>query len=480
MKASLVKRLRKELALQNARNEPPPALPLDCLFPVQRAFAESAATFKAALCSRRAGKSSAIARMLIARALQDSGVLCLYLSLSGRHARFNFWPAFKSIVRASGIPCEVREVDLSVDFSNGSSVTLSGVKDKTEIEKFRGSVRPIALACVDEAQSIPDRILEGLLYEVLTPAIHDREGGQLAMTGTPGPVLTGLFFQATEGSLAGWERHKWTRFENVYLGKDQNDALAETLALRGCSKNDPSIAREWFGLWRDDPDALVLHFDASKNLVQALPPGPWRYVLSADIGFDDADAIAVLGFSAYDPCTYLIHEEIHRKETISRLAARISRLVDEYHPFASVLDAGGLGKKIQAELNSRHSLSIIAADKQRKPEFLALLDDALRSGRFKCLPGSTFESDCRHVEWKDKQKRKTSDDFHSDIVDSVLYGFRESLAWAEKPAPPVLARCEREEAEIQWRKPKISWNSLDEGIEYAEIEPTGLYLAGSP
>ena len=104
------------------------------------------------------------------------------------------------------------------------------------------------------------------------------------------------------------------------------------------------------------------------------------------------------------------------------------------------MDAGALGKKIQEELRMRHGLNIEAADKTRKVEFIELLNDDLRTEKFKAFSNSIFEEDCMLVQWdkdskiRNPERPKISDTYHSDICDAVLYAWRECRHYlSEKP-----------------------------------------------
>ena len=98
-----------------------------------------------------------------------------------------------------------------------------------------------------------------------------------------------------------------------------------------------------------------------------------------------------------------------------------------------VIDQGGLGKKIADEIRKRHQIPVQPADKARKMEHIKLLNDALRTGRFKAKRDSKFAQDSFLVEIdRDKStpdKIKVSDKFHSDALDSTLYSFVESPAY---------------------------------------------------
>jgi hypothetical protein len=175
--------------------------------------------------------------------------------------------------------------------------------------------------------------------------------------------------------------------------------------------------------------------------------------MGVDVGYNDADAISILAWSESDPTTYLVEELITRKQGITELANQIQLLRDKYKVAKIVMDMGALGKKIGEELIRRFSLPVEPADKARKIENLELLDDALRTGRFKAKASSIFAQDTYKVE-KDRDKStpekiKISDRFHSDIIDSVLYAFKLSPAYSYTPPKlkPVVGSKEWQDAQ---------------------------------
>src|SRR3989449_4806187 len=46
------------------------------------------------------------------------------------------------------------------------------------------------------------------VYGVLKPAVADYRG-TIVLTGTPGNLIKGLFFDVTNGREAGWSGHRW-------------------------------------------------------------------------------------------------------------------------------------------------------------------------------------------------------------------------------------------------------------------------------
>lgn len=416
-------------------------------FDKQLAFIEDPAPFKTAVCSRRAGKTVASAAHLIHAALGKERVVCLYITLSRSNGKKIIWPELLEINRVFSLGGKPNESELSLTFENRSVVYVSGAKDKTEIEKFRGLA--LYLCYIDECQSFRSHI-ENLVDEVISKALFDHNG-TLCLTGTPGPVPSGYFHACAESPE--WSHHGWTMFENPWLEKKSGHTaqvlVERDLKRKGVGVNDPTIQRECYGRWVVDTNALVFKYDPIKNHFnsdsrESLSAMPWRYVMGVDLGFDDADAIAILGFNDRLSGVYLCDEIVKPKQGITDLVKQIHELNQKYKPDKIVMDTGGLGKKIAEEITTRYAIMIEPAEKVRKFEFIELLNDALRTGRFFASKFSRFAQDAALLEWerdpeKANEKPKIRDSFHSDILDATLYAFRESFHWLYEPqAEPII------------------------------------------
>lgn len=416
------------------------------LFKEQLAFTEDASPFKLAVCSRRSGKTIACAADLIDTALKTPDVVCLYITLSRNNAKKIIWREIKKINKTYILGGTENLSELSLTFPNGSIIYLSGAKDTTEIEKFRGLA--IKKVYIDEAQSFREYIKD-LIDDVLAPALMDYDG-TLCLTGTPGAIPVGYFAKCA-GAIKKedefqqeWSRHKWTFFNNPFIlaksGKTHKEMLDRELKRRGVTSDDPSIRREWFGEWVKDSDSLLLHYDASVNDYNYLPdisPMKYHYIMGIDLGFDDADAIAVLAWADNDPTTYLVEEKVVNQQGLTELVEQIQYFQKKYDISKFIIDQGGLGKKLAEEIRRRHQIPVEAAEKTRKMENLAFLNDALRTGKFKAKKDSKFAQDSFLVEIdRDKSTPDTikiSSKYHSDIIDSVLYSFKLSPAYSYQP-----------------------------------------------
>ncbi len=404
------------------------ALFSDC-FPAQRSFVEEPSSFATADTGRRAGKSEGIARWLLAKEVAMPKAPALYFTLTRPDAKRIMWEPLKALSAKHSLGLEPRESTLTFRRGGRDRIYLTGCNNATEIGKMRGS--GWGAVAGDEAQNFP-AYLKPLVEETLTPALMDYDGA-IRLTGTPGPVPIGYFYDCTRSSK--WAHHKWTPFDNPHVKAKK--LLRQVCELRGITEEHPSIQREFYGRWVYDQSALVFAYEASRN-DYGIPPLLTDYVLGVDLGFDDADAIAVLGWTEKRPELYLVEEHVLAKQSITELTAKIRELHAKYDPLATVVDTGGLGKKIADEIRKRTAIPLEAADKARKLEHIELLNDALRSGRMFARRDSRFAQDSLLVEWdrSNPEKPKISDRFHSDICDAVLYAYMRALHWLHEPAAP--------------------------------------------
>lgn len=403
-------------------------------FKEQISFIQDSAPFATGCCGRRSGKTISCAADLTQESESNPGRVNLYITLSRANGKKLIWPELLEINRHFNIGAVPNEADLSLTYPNGSIVYVTGAKDKTEIEKFRGL--PLNKVYVDESQAFRSYIQE-LIDDVISKALYDYDG-KLRLIGTPGPIPVGYFYDACHSSE--WSHHSWNMFQNPWIekksGKTPQTLLEQELKRRGITIDHPSIRREVFGEWVIDSNSLVFQYNKEINDYESIPevPHKWEYVIGVDVGFDDADAIAVIGWNEKIRESYLVEEIVKKKQGITELAQEIERLIKLYDPRKVVMDTGGLGKKIAEEIRKRYSIPIHAAEKTRKFEYIEILNDAMRTKKFFAKHKGQFAQDSMLVEWdRDSSQPKVSDTYHSDICDAVLYGFRESMHWTFEP-----------------------------------------------
>ncbi len=424
-------------ALAKRANYKPQPIILDPNFPLQNAFIEDRARYIAAQCSRRAGKTTGLAIRFFKTMERYTDSQCLYLALTRDSAKEIMWPVLQELNKLYKLGCTFVESKLEMTHPNGAKLKLMGADLKNFIKRIKGRKYP-GIA-IDESQDFGPH-LQSLVDDVLNPCISDYKDGWLALTGTPGPVPQGYFFQITQQRKFGYSFHGWTLLDNPNM-PEPAAFIADLQTRREWPNDNPTLLREWRNKWVLDVEALWIRYKESVNHFQELPdikPEKWNYIMGIDLGFKDADAIGILAWSEHHPTTYLVEELITKKQGITELVAQIESLTKKYDVSKMVIDEGGLGKKIAEEIRRQKSIPLHQADKAQKQQNVEFLNDALRRGLFKAKGASRFAQDSYlvQIDWEKSRPdkiviKKTP---HSDIIDAVLYAFKECPAFSyEEP-----------------------------------------------
>lgn len=424
--------------LERLKNYKPVPIALDENFGVQNRFILDPARFLAAQCSRRAGKTNGLAIRFFKTLEKYPKSQCIYLALTFDSAKDIMMPVLRELNDQFKIGCTFTESIMT--HPNGAKLKLLGADMKNFIKRLKGRKYPGA--AIDEAQDFGSH-LQSLIDDVLTPSISDYEDGWLAITGTPGPVPQGYFYNITHERRFGYSVHNWTLFDNPYM-PNPKEFVASLQKKYEWPDNHPTLMREWKNHWVLDVQALWIQYTESLNNFSVLPPLPnpkfaYHYIMGVDLGFKDADALAIVAWSDASKDVYLVEEVITKKQGLTELVEQIKRLQNKYNVDKIVVDEGGLGKKLAEEMRRQHHIPCHPADKHRKQENVEFLNDSLRLGRFKAKADSQFAKDSYlvQIDWDKSSPNKIviKKHPHSDIIDAVLYAFKESPAYAFTPEP---------------------------------------------
>lgn len=419
------------------------------LFRQQNEFVQDKNQFIAACTTRRAGKTNALALKFLNTMQEYPGSLCRYIALTRDSAKDIMWPVLHELNDRFDLAADFNESNLTMQLPNEAKLRLYGADMKNVMRRLRGAKSPAN--AIDEAQEFGPHI-EQLIDDILTPTMADYPNAWLAITGTPGPIPRGLFFDATEKGLGGYSVHRWSLYDNPYLPNPRK-FVADLKAKKRWADDTPAYLREYCGKWVLDLDSLLVRYSAAINHFEALPPASFNYILGVDIGHRDSDALALLAYTDNANEIYLVQELVTPGQDITALAQQIDLLRKHYNVSKIVMDTGGLGLKVAEEITRRKHIPIMAADKKRKFENVALLNDWLRIGKFKAKQESRFATDSMLVQIDhDKttpDKLVVKSNFHSDIIDAVLYAFRECMAFTHQATQPKHAYGSKEWAEEQ-------------------------------
>lgn len=305
-------------------------------------------------------------------------------------------------------------------------------------------------------------MLEYVIDDVLDPALMDLDG-ELALSGTPGPIPKGFFYErctgvGEKGAVPSWPMFEATCLDNPHV--KGREYLRKKLAEKGWTEDNPTFRREYLGQWVIDFDAIIYPFVGNRNafLGAHLPQdrGRNRTVISVDIGWHHDTSIIVSTSHRNHPDVWFRSAWKAPHLLPGRIAMEVERrrqpLLLAGDSVELVIDSGGSGSKtIAEELKATYGLPFRAAEKQGKILGIerlrgALLDGTVHADPIECAP--------LIAEWSALPYNDARDDHHEQYpdhcADGALYGYRQHhLAYRPEEDPPRPGSKEWHEKERQ-------------------------------
>jgi PBSX family phage terminase large subunit len=446
------KRLMQELARRERFKPDPSKLPdllHDC-FPEQRAFIEDKSKRKVALCSRRAGKSVAIGKMIVREALANPGCNIHYVSLTRESARkIMFKDVMKRIDAEHALGCRFKQHPLSIEFLNGSVCYFVGAdSNEKERDKLRGGHNKLVV--IDEAQSF-NVDLKDLIDSTLGMSLVDEEG-QVVVAGTPGLHLQSFFYKISAGGDPEWSVHKWTTDKNTFMAPQFEREIARKLKANPKFKETPEYLREYEGKWVvDREDKVYVHGDHNLD-VEVLPPGERFYMLGVDVGYNDAFACVLVCYVPHDNRLYVV-DAYQQTKLLTHQQVQVIKDFRQSYPITRVV-IDGANKQVVEDMKQRFGLHLETAVKHGKAEYVAMLNSDLAMGTIKLLPSAAQKlvPEWENLTWDRKQlelgKRVESKRANNHLSDALLYVWRSSKNWAARPFQPKRRLTVDEQAKL--------------------------------
>lgn len=402
----------------------------DLSFQKQNDFISDPARLKALFCTRRGAKSYTGGLYMCDVVEKFHEVNCLYLALTKDHAMGIIWKdVLQKIDRDHKLGMNFRESKRDVTSTKNSTIYISGADaDQDEMKKLLG--KKYKLIIIDESQefTIDMRVL---IYGILIPTTID-QGGTVCILGTAGNLTEGLFFDVTTGKEPGWSVWKWSAHDNPYVAKQFQEEL-DTIARDRPKFMETALFKQWYlNEWVIDEDAKVYKYADGRNEVPHLPHGvsDWHYVLSVDLAHSpDSTSFTVSAYHESSPKKFIVKSYKKQKLDITGVADEVRLLEKTYTFDVKVID--GANKQAVAELNNRHKMNFIAADKTGKADFIKLMNDDFIQGHIQLLPDTQdLKDEYKKLIWltdsdrKIKEPRVEHPNIHNDCADGALYNWR--------------------------------------------------------
>lgn len=434
------------------------------LFQQQLDFIDDPSRNKAALCTRRAGKTSMWARYCTMTALQTPRALIRIWAINRLRAKQLLWQEFIDVCARHRVPVKTHETELTIRFENGSEIRLLGADKDKEAQKKRGD--KTIMEVVLEAQLFGP-FLKTLVEDVAEPCLFDLRG-TMCLEGTPGPVPTGYWYWITgdantptvgrwlsEGMLvatgaknevgedekervgAGWNCHRWSLINNPHLPHAAVE-LEAVRKKRHWTLDTPTYVREYLGKWVRDDGVLFYKFNEGRNtftLAEVQPWGDgWQHVLGWDLGFRDDMALVAWGW-------HPSRRELYEAASWSKPGAKAEEVMEVIEKWeklgfrfiAKVADTGGGGRMYVEDVMSRYSQVFEPAQKTEKLTHVRLMNDDFLSGRIKVQRGGAYAGELsalpKDPNWDPDSGKPPGEDprFANHLCDSGLYSWRRAL-----------------------------------------------------
>ena len=425
-------------------------------FAKQTAFIRDRSIFKAAKCPRRAGKSRGVGMWLLEPVFEEANVSTLYIAKTRDSAKDIMWrDVLKEIDRDLGLGLKPNEQLLELrNPYNGSLLKLAGADaGPDELKKFLG--RKIRRVAIDESADFRQD-LESLVYEILYPAVADHEG-EIALIGTTGQVLKGLFYEVTrpekEKRRKGWSVHEWSSLDNPYMRDKILKQIAKLKEDNPRIEETPWYRRSYLNEWVADNSKLVYKYDPDRNDIHELPDMGGRLnVLGVDLGFSDASAFVVASFSPKSRHCDFVDGYKKAGMTITDVAERIQYFQRLYNPYAIVID--GAAKQSVEELRQRFALPLTTADKAGKAEIIEIMNADYIGGLVRLYKPKLAElaDEYGDLIWDDKsQRREEHPACENHMSDAALYAWRHCLHYLHKPATKAPAKTAKQKVD-EWEE----------------------------
>lgn len=410
---------------------------LDSNFPLQSNFINDPSKLKALFCTRRSAKSYTGGLHLLRDALRNPGVSCLYLGLTRESAKRIMWKdVLKDINKRKKLNMRFNESALTATLPNGSIIYLMGV-DSSEDEKDKALGQKYKCVVIDEAASFTIDLYE-LVYGILRPAMTDLRG-TICMMGTSGNIIKGLFFDITNGNEPGWSLHKWSAHENPYVAKQWQEELDEIASTRPLFMDTPLFKQWYLNQWVIDDSKRVYKYDDTKNRFESLPvynKGVWTYLMGVDLGYDDDSAFVVGAYHLHDKTLYFIEAFKQKKMDITDVADKIRFFKKKYDISQVIID--GANKQAVQEIQNRHGIVLVPADKTGKVDFIEIMNAEFIQCNIKLSSACQgLRDEYLELIWDDRaNKRQEHPNGDNHLCDSALYLWRYAYQYlSQKPKP---------------------------------------------
>lgn len=373
---------------------------LNSAFKEQKDLIEDPCRWKAALCTRRSGKSYGAGIYLLLTALMYPGTDSLYLTLDRDTAKNTMFYRIMIPLRQEHHLEESSPInwnDLVINFDNGSRIRFKGIEATENISNtlYGGKYK---LVVIDECASF-SRDLYDIIERKLRPALIDLEGSVL-MIGTPDNVNdNNYFYQVTrpdienrpdemKAHLNQWNVYRWRGSDNPHMKDQFLRDIALQKAANPLVEETPAFRQMWMGEWTTGTNTQVYAYEQALragNTVHYGTPGndpikdlpaddTYKYIATVDFGFDDHSAIVIGAIGKHTKALYIV--DCFKQQELD--ATEFAHVILEYKNKYNLKYIYGdfSDKQMVMDINNRFKLGMTPAKKDGKRLAISYMNGA--------------------------------------------------------------------------------------------------------
>lgn len=407
------------------------------LFPKQRAYVMCPDPIVTNHAARRSGKSAGNVRRLIRKAPRYPGGLSFFGAKDIKTCKRIIGPTVREVSAEYGLGFEWSSQDCAFVAPNGYQLWLLGLSEDGEADKLRGAAHGLVEGVIDECSTIPEEVLKYAVLDCALPALGEN-GGRLALSGTPGPLMSGFFYDQCQSRT----NFHWDPRDNPFLKVPGQKFLEAALKNNPTwTWQTPTFMREYLGLWCEDRDMLVYPYSAARNLIyegSEFPEG--RTILGVDVGYEDGNGFCVSRSQPpNNPEIHVLRCYERREQKLPALAAEIESLRRHYDVNHIFIDEGGIGLTVSKTLQQM-GIPCQPTPKGLKRPRIEVVRGGLAAGTIKVVRGQcdTLVGEWGMLPWNEK-RTDVDERYSNECSDAAIYSILVHRGHYEHllDAPPV-------------------------------------------
>lgn len=375
------------------------------------------------ICTRRAGKTELVARILVREAAKPPYITpvgkplersAIYLNRSFDNAVSQMGKPVTNLLDSLDIKYEGSPGSGKITLSNGGTITFGGYNNKGDIDRFRGE--HYSLVAIDEISHL--RNPKVLMQETLEPALADYgPDGHIIMTGTPPRTKKSYAYEQWHNPNI--KHYHWSFMDNPYI-PNKEEIIEKVCKEHNVTIEAPFVQREYYGnMEAFDVDAMVFRgYKTMKPISQGIYD---RAYVGVDFGFEDE--AAVVSFVAKNKRLMPVDEWHASKQSISSICNEIKRQYDNLKKLGLAYEPDIIcdnnEKGAVYELSETYGLpNVYCAYKYNRDVAIEQLAEWLRTDIIFVKENGYLAEECESTLWK---RDDETDEIMHEIDDDVYH-----------------------------------------------------------